>query len=602
MGRKARTKGSEVKFPIPEKALHQHIVVLGKTGRGKSSAMRGGFVEPLLDDDEPVCIIDPKGDWWGLKSSADGKRAGYPVVIFGGEHADVPINEHSGHHIAELVATGNRPCIIDLGGWMVGERTRFFIAFASALFKLTKGRRWLVIDECHNFAPQGKILDVDAGKMLHWANRLASEGRGKGINIIAASQRPQKVHKDFLTSMETLIAMGVVHKLDRDAVKDWIDGCADPATGKEVIATLAGLPRGEGWVWSPEIDFGPKRIAFPFFTTYDSFKPQAADAGKLKGWAEVDLDDVKTKLAAVVEEHKANDPGELKKQIRDLQKQLAAKPQAGHTDAEWRAAMKQAEDLASAAAFARGSAAGYAKGVEDVANAAEGMMTNVSAEISSLASAAQRDRKTFQDIVAATKREGAKIAPTSATTISRQIPRGQPAESSRLSGAPSRALPRPSPTKSHSNGEALPKGEAATLAACIQFPDGLRREQLTVLTGYKRSTRDAYIQRLRERGYIDVVGDLVVATDAGVAAMPDAEPLPTGKDLQDYWLSRLPKGEREILEVLIENYPQAVPRGDLDERTGFARSSRDAYLQRMAAKQLVTEPSRGEVRASENLF
>jgi hypothetical protein len=55
------------------------------------------------------------------------------------------------------VATGNRPCLIDLKGWMVGERTRFWIDFASTLFKLTKGTRRLVVDELHNFAPEGKI-------------------------------------------------------------------------------------------------------------------------------------------------------------------------------------------------------------------------------------------------------------------------------------------------------------------------------------------------------------------------------------------------------------------------------------------------------------
>src|SRR4051812_5088810 len=108
---------------IPPGILTQHIAVLGKTGSGKSSVMRL-LVEGLLDEKKPVCIIDPKGDWWGLKSSADGKHAGYPVVIFGGEHADVPLNPHAGSSVAELVATGNRPCVIDLGGWMPGDRTR----------------------------------------------------------------------------------------------------------------------------------------------------------------------------------------------------------------------------------------------------------------------------------------------------------------------------------------------------------------------------------------------------------------------------------------------------------------------------------------------
>jgi hypothetical protein len=44
----------------------QHVAVLGKTRSGKSSAMRL-LVEYLLDKGKPVCIVDPKGDWWGIK-------------------------------------------------------------------------------------------------------------------------------------------------------------------------------------------------------------------------------------------------------------------------------------------------------------------------------------------------------------------------------------------------------------------------------------------------------------------------------------------------------------------------------------------------------
>src|SRR5262249_37751741 len=160
-----------------------------------------------------------------------------------------------------------------------------YLDFASTFFRLSKGRRWLVIDEVHNFAPQGKVLDPLAGKVLHWSNRLASEGRGRGITLIAASQRPQKVHKDFVTSAETLIAMRVIHPLDRGAIKEWVDGSGDAAHGIEILHSIASMKRGEGWVWSPEIGFGPKCIAFPLFSTYDSFKPQADAPAKLKGWA-----------------------------------------------------------------------------------------------------------------------------------------------------------------------------------------------------------------------------------------------------------------------------------------------------------------------------
>jgi hypothetical protein len=316
-------------LPIPAKAILQHSIVLGKTRSGKSSKLRV-IVEALLTKDEPVCIIDPKGDWWGLKSSRDGKTAGFPVVIFGGDHADVPINELAGAAVAELIATGNRPCIIDLGGWMVGARTRFFIDFAATLFRLTRGARWLVIDECHNFAPEGRVMDPAAGKMLHWANRLASEGSGKGLTLLSASQRPQKVAKDYVTSHETLIACRVIHPLDRNSMKDWIDGCADPTIGREVLTALAQLDRSEAYCWSPEVGFGPKLVKWPLFETYDSFAPQAHNAPKtLKGWASVNLTDVKAKLAAVVEEAKANDPAALKKEIMTLKAQLgAAKPPA----------------------------------------------------------------------------------------------------------------------------------------------------------------------------------------------------------------------------------------------------------------------------------
>lgn len=314
---------------IPAAAIAQNTIALGKTRSGKSSKMRL-IVEELLGQNNPVCILDPKGDWWGIKSSADGKRAGYPLIIFGGEHADIPINEHAGAHIAELIATGNRPCLIDLGGWMVAARTRFFLDFASTLFKLTKGARTLVIDECHNFAPKGRLFDPEAAKMLHWANRLASEGSGKGLTLLSASQRPQKVHNDYLTSHETLIACRVIHKADRDALKDWIDGCADPAVGKEMVASLADMQRKEAWVWSPEISFGPKRLIFPMFKTYDSFKPQGADApATLKGWASVDLDGVRVQLAKVVEEAKENDPAALKLLVAQLRAELAKKAPAG---------------------------------------------------------------------------------------------------------------------------------------------------------------------------------------------------------------------------------------------------------------------------------
>jgi DNA-binding MarR family transcriptional regulator len=156
---------------------------------------------------------------------------------------------------------------------------------------------------------------------------------------------------------------------------------------------------------------------------------------------------------------------------------------------------------------------------------------------------------------------------------------------------------------SHPPDDELPSGEQAILRALIQYhPSGLRREQLTVLTGYARSTRDAYINRLKQKGLVDNSMVLVFVTDAGREAMPNAEPLPTGDALRDFWYRELPDGERAVLQHLVAAYPEAVEKPAIDEATGYQRSTRDAYINRLRNKQLVTDVGRGAVRASETLF
>lgn len=556
-------------LPIPKAVLAQHTAVLGKTRSGKSSTMRL-LVESLLDDQKPVCIIDPKGDWWGIKSSADGKQAGYEVVIFGGKHADVPINAHSGKVVGELVATGNRPCLIDLGGWMVGERTRFFVDFASTLFTRTRGHRWLVIDECHNFAPQGKILDPDAGKMLHWSNRLASEGAGKGVVLISASQRPQKVHKDYLTSHETLIAKRVIHPLDRGAMKEWIDGCGDPALGKEVLNTMAELQRNQGWVWSPEIGFGPKLIEFPMFATYDSFKVQTGDGDKkLKGWAEVDLEEVKTKLAAAIEEDKANDPKALKAEIASLKRELAAKPKPNGVD----------HDVTRKA-----TAEGYERGL------AEGLARGESRAKAALAAVQSR----LNDALT--------MAGASLTALDSPMP--APLSRRQVTAPPIRAAREPLRAPTSSDGASLPRAERLVLTALAQYPAGRTKNQVAILAGYAVNGGgfNNAISSLRTAGRLQGSGDRLQITDQGFADLGPFDPLPHGDALLQHWMGQLGKAEKSALSALAEVYPNPMSKDEVAARAGYEANGGgfNNAISRLRSLELIE--GRGELRASEALF
>ena len=99
-------------------ALDERIAIVGTSGSGKTYAAKG-FVERLLDHGTRLAIVDPLGVWWGLRASADAASAGYPVVVFGGRHADVPIEEGMGVALGRLIAREPLACVVDvseLGG------------------------------------------------------------------------------------------------------------------------------------------------------------------------------------------------------------------------------------------------------------------------------------------------------------------------------------------------------------------------------------------------------------------------------------------------------------------------------------------------------
>jgi uncharacterized protein DUF87 len=591
-------------LPIPVAALSQHIIVLGKTRAGKSSKARV-IVEHLLRQVKPVCIVDPKGDWYGLRSSADGKSSGFPVVIFGGDHADYPINEHSGAIVAELIASGNRPAIIDLGGWMVGPRTRFFIAFAEAFFRHSRGQRWLVIDEVHNFAPQsqGKVADVDTGKMLHWANRLASEGSGKGINLISASQRPQKVHKDYVTSHETLIACRAVHPLDLGAMEDWMKGY-DPTRAKEVRASLPKMQRPDGWVWSPEIDFGPKQITWPLFATYDSFAaPTGHTARKLKGWAAIDESTISARLAKVTEEAKANDPKALKAEIADLKRQLAARP-----------AETKTVTVTDKAALENAEKKGFERGKKEVAAAADRQVRESRlAYLTILRGILSPISENLDDLLKMAKADKAKIAAAVVFTPTPAVTRntGSPASTGSRPGpvrVAASAPPRnPSPAAGGDGEERPLKAERKPLAVLASvYPAGMTEAQWAVAAGLKRSggTWGTYLSRLRMAGRITAQGDLFFATEQGIADLGGDVPMlpPPGPQLVDFWAGKI-TGASKMLRCLAGQYPAFVTRDALAAALDLTGSGGTfgTYLSRLRTPGLIEE--RGdELRAAPSLM
>jgi ribosome-binding protein aMBF1 (putative translation factor) len=133
-----------------------------------------------------------------------------------------------------------------------------------------------VLEEADAFAPQQPTGDMT--RVLGEVDRIARRGRAFGFRLISITQRPAKLHKDVLTQLSTLIALGVTSPQDRDAIKAWVDGNADRDKARDVYDSLAHLRVGEGWIWAP--DHGLlQRVKFPPISTLDTSKtPKAGDA------------------------------------------------------------------------------------------------------------------------------------------------------------------------------------------------------------------------------------------------------------------------------------------------------------------------------------
>jgi len=140
---------------LPVSALDERVAIVGTSGSGKTYAAKG-LVERLMDRGERVCVVDPLGVWWGLRAGADGSAAsGYPVVVFGGRHADVPLDAGMGLALGRLIGTHPLACVVDVSDLGSSTARRVFMtAFAETLYGTNTEPLHLVLDEADLWAPQ----------------------------------------------------------------------------------------------------------------------------------------------------------------------------------------------------------------------------------------------------------------------------------------------------------------------------------------------------------------------------------------------------------------------------------------------------------------
>ncbi|HUY26196.1 MAG TPA: hypothetical protein VMV27_02145 [Candidatus Binataceae bacterium] len=574
----------------------QRFAFIGRVGSGKTYAA-GKFVELLYDSGRQVVVVDPVGNWGrGLRIAADGKDRGLDIPIFGrsiGANADFPLEPTGGKLIADVIVDHRASMVLDVSEMTYGEQCRFMADFAPHLLQRKKGAKsplMLVVEEAQEFIPERTFRNTAV--MVGAMTRLVKLGRNYGIGFALITQRPQAVSKEVLNLTEVLFVFQTSGPQERKAIAGWVT-----TKGLDLHAQLEELPGldpGDGFLWSPQWLKTFRKVRVLPKRTFDA----SATPTEIELHADlkpIDLKQITAAMADTIERAKLDDPRELKRQLADLKRELAAKPKP----------VAAPDESAIARAVADGVARQHSEWVHHT-NDALMLVGDLQKEMQKAVGALGLLESTLchtpipkAGISFGRLRTGSRAAATRGNDIKRS-PSVSVAPA--LAGVNHRLKPVPQQSRNGNGaGGTLAKGERIVLTAIAQYPDGVERDDLTILTGYKRSTRDSYIQRLQAAGNVALDGSVIVATDEGVAALGDFEPLPSGDALYQWWLPRLPDGERKVLEFL-HRISDWAPRDDISEGTDYKRSTRDSYIQRLRARRLVEINSAGGVRASEGLF
>lgn len=307
---------------LPLDAVSRTFGILAVRGAGKSNTA-AVMAEEMFATGLPFVVIDPVGSWYGLRSSADGTRAGLAIPIFGGKHGDVPLERGAGELIADLVVEKRLTCVLDLSRFeSEADKKAFLLAFARRLYAKNENPLHLFLEEADDYIPQSPMGDEKV-LLRAWEN-IVRRGRARGLGMTLITQRSAAVAKMVLTQVETLFAMRTTGPQDIAAIEAWVKY---HQVGKDVLSTLASLEDGEAWVWSPHYLKAMARHQIRRRQTFDSGATpgnvRAKDTRPPATLADIDLEALQERMAATIEKAKADDPRELRKQLTEARAELA---------------------------------------------------------------------------------------------------------------------------------------------------------------------------------------------------------------------------------------------------------------------------------------
>jgi hypothetical protein len=282
---------------VPINAATKTFAILAKRGAGKTYT-GAVMAEEFAKNNIPFVVIDPIDVWWGLRLSENGKGKGLPVVVFGVQHEDILLDREMGRKIAQAVVKDNVSCIINTFGLPKAAQRHLLAEFADELLNINNTPRHIFIEEAHEFLPQRVMGGL--GVVFNAVSNLVVMGRNRGIGVTLINQRAATINKDVLTQIDTLLAFQNTSPQDRKALADWVEYHSAEGDFKKFMDSLPSLPKGEGWIWSPEFMGVFERIKIRKRDTFHPDREKLGDTFVMPELDQIDIQGFISKFAASV--------------------------------------------------------------------------------------------------------------------------------------------------------------------------------------------------------------------------------------------------------------------------------------------------------------